>query len=154
MRAIKRERRHEEMVKLLAERNHPDAKGSVFGSMRDLLTFAAALGFRERRKRPLDGDTIEIPARIFENRPETLDLMSIIAVLENRDPEKLGPDQDDTITHIFEEYANGGLDIISEWRADRPDDSYGADTLINRLSNLVEANENSTTGFVPKGIQF
>src|SRR4051794_37978028 len=112
MRAIKRSGEYEDLVKALAERAHGDTKRSIFPTMRDALAFAAALGFSQKKRRGLDGKSNEIPFRIFESKPEVIDFMYLIALLETGDKDLLRPttESEEKVATIFEEYASGGLE--------------------------------------------
>jgi dnd system-associated protein 4 len=84
-----------------------------FPRIRDVLLFSAALGFhRERREpfaetnEPIRWDTLTDPAHAKT-------LVSCIAAASNPDdPEILGSGREEERIKIFEEYANGGLEVL------------------------------------------
>lgn len=135
MRAIKRNSDKEDLIKALAERPHGDTKRSIFKNMRDALAFAAAVGYAKKKRKPLDGKTNDIPFRIFESKPEVIDFMYLLALMDTKDNVLLRPttESEDKIATIFEEFANGGLEVISEWLREQPKDIYGAETMISNL---------------------
>ena len=88
---------------------------SPFNEMRDVVFFAAAVGYREQRRVPLTGKGEAIRWDVMKNRYATEELMDMLAVMqdpEDRDLLSLAR-HDDRIT-ILEEYANGGLEFLRE----------------------------------------
>ena len=92
----------------------PGAK--LFPTLRDALGFAAALGYREKRRWPLDPGVgkEDIQAQIY-NDNDAIDLIFAIALAENKSAEILKLENEKHCIQIFEEYANGGLALITEW---------------------------------------
>lgn len=86
-----------------------------FQTYADVVTFAAAFGFSKKNRVPFDqasrGDPDPIPGDQFKNRG----LMDLIAVAETRNPNILSSDDEQTQekARIFEEYANGGFEILA-----------------------------------------
>src|SRR5690348_14617502 len=97
MRSIRRDEKHENTVKLLSEYPHPDGSRSVFPTMRELLCFAAVLGYHYGQKPDLGNKSIEIPARIFENSDTAMDLMFLIGLADRRDAEVLRDGNEDEV---------------------------------------------------------
>lgn len=98
----------------------PNAK--LFQTLRDALSFAAALGYRERRRLKLDDKAgrEDIQAQIY-NGNDAVDLIFAIALAEAKSAEILKPTNEKECIQIFEEYANGGLALITEWIERYPD---------------------------------
>ena len=98
----------------------PNAK--LFQTLRDALSFAAALGYRERRRLKLDerAGREDIQAQIY-NGNDAVDLIFAIALAEAKSAEILKPTNEKECIQIFEEYANGGLSLITEWIERYPD---------------------------------
>ena len=92
----------------------PGAK--LFPTLRDALSFAAALGYRERRRWPLDAKAgkEDIQAQIY-NGNDAIDLIFAIGLAEKKSAEILKLENEKECIEIFEEYANGGLALITEW---------------------------------------
>jgi dnd system-associated protein 4 len=134
MRAIRRSKRHENLVRQLAETNHPVAKRPVFPTIRELMCFAAVLGFEKERKQALEEATIEIDARPFENHEQTLDLIYLLALADERDAEVLREGNEDKTLISFEQYAEGGFEIISDWMREKPEDENGDKAILAGLS--------------------
>lgn len=112
---INRSRIHEDMVQRLAMQKLPGADRTLFPTIRELLCFAALLGYSENRRLPLERDkgVEDISYQQFE-RGDAEDLIYLIALAETRDPEVLKEGEERRCAEIFEEYANGGLQIIHE----------------------------------------
>jgi dnd system-associated protein 4 len=134
MRNVRRNLSHEVIVKLLSEKAHPKTQRSLFPTMRELQCFAAALGFQENRRNPLEGKTAEIDGRIFENSELATDMVYLIALAGAGDVNILQPEREDDAISVFEEFANGGFEILSEWFAANAGDIDGDQALFAGLS--------------------
>jgi dnd system-associated protein 4 len=112
---INRSRIHEDMVQRLSTQKMPDTDRTLFPTIRELLCFAALLGYSERRRLPLDRNKgiEDISYQQFE-RGDAEDLIFLIALADSKDPEILKDGEESRCAEIFEEYANGGLQIIHE----------------------------------------
>lgn len=112
---INRSRIHEDMVQRLAMLKLPGTERTLFPTIRELLCFAALLGYSEKRRLPLDKDkgVEDVSYQQFE-RGEAEDLIYLIALAETKDPEILKDGEEGQCALIFEEYANGGLQIMRE----------------------------------------
>ena len=88
---------------------------SPFNEMRDVVFFAAAVGYREQRRVPLQGKGEAIRWDVMKNRYATEELMDMLAVMQDPEDRELlsHARHDDRIT-ILEEYANGGLEFLRE----------------------------------------
>lgn len=107
---VRRPADKEDLINRLAGET-PDA---MFPSMRDLLVFAASLGRAEGKKVALSGTSGDpIRLELFQRDGMHELLIQVLAVLEHPDdPEILREDRVAERVAIFEEYANGGLEII------------------------------------------
>jgi len=112
---INRSRIHEDMVQRLAVQKLPGADRTLFPTIRELLCFAALLGYSEKRRLPLERDkgVEDVSYQQFE-RGDAEDLIYLIALAETKDPEILKDGEEERCAKIFEEYANGGLQILRE----------------------------------------
>ena len=112
---INRSRNHEDMIQRLAVLKLPDAERTLFPTIRELLCFAALLGYSEGRRLPLDSaaGTEDVSYQQFE-RGDAEDLIYLIALAETKDPAVLREGQESRCAEIFEEYANGGLQILHD----------------------------------------
>lgn len=114
---INRSRVHEELVQQLSMQNVPGSDRKLFPTIRELLCFAALLGFSEQRRIPLDRDAgvEDVSYQQFERDPAAEDLLWTIAVAETGDVEVLREGEEARCAQIFEEYANGGLGLIKDF---------------------------------------
>ena len=112
---INRSRIHEEMVQRLAVEKLPDAEQSLFPTIRELLCFATLLGYSEKRRIPLDKTkgVEDVSYQQFE-RDDAEDLIYLIALAETENADLLKEGEEGHCAKIFEEYANGGLQIIGD----------------------------------------
>lgn len=133
MRAIRRSERFEDMVRQLAEANHPDAGRPIFPTMRELMCFAAILGFENERKKPLEDSTKEIDGRTFESHDKALDLIYLLALADAKNAEVLRDESEDSAIAIFEQYAEGGFDILLGWLREKPEDPFGDKAILAAL---------------------
>ena len=91
-----------------------DAK--MFATLREALTFCAVLGFKERRKKPLDSSTgTEDIAGAQYQTNEAVDVMFALALADAKSSDILRPDREGECVRIYEEFANGGLELVESW---------------------------------------
>jgi dnd system-associated protein 4 len=90
-------------------------KESPFNELRDILFFAAVVGWREGRRVALSGRGEAIRWDVMSNRLGTEIVMDMIAVATDPDDKELLSEarQDERVA-ILEEYANGGLEVLKE----------------------------------------
>lgn len=91
-----------------------------FRENRDVLVFAAAVGWHEKRSVPLASKDEPIRWETATNRRGTEALANMIAAVDSEDPEILSDDRFDERLEIFEQYANGGLEILRGLLANEP----------------------------------
>jgi dnd system-associated protein 4 len=101
--------------------------------MRELLCFAAALGFQMQRRVPLGHDTAEVDARVWENLDSAVDMVYLVGLAGAQDIAILQPDRENELVEIFEQYANGGLQILNEWLLTEGGDVYGDQAILTAL---------------------
>ena len=110
---INRSRVHESWVQILATKKLPDMERTLFPTIRELLCFAALLGYSEERRIPLDrtNGVEDVSYQQFE-RGDAEDLIYLIALADTRNFEILRDGKEGECAKIFEEYVNGGLEIL------------------------------------------
>lgn len=140
MRAIKRSQKFEDLVRKLADVHHPTTGKSVFPTIRELVCFAAILGFENDRRKKLQNDTNDVDARNVEKSQQTQDLIYLIALAVEKDVEILRDENEEQMYRIFEEYAEGGFEILELWMREKPDDVHGDEAILAAFSkyNLLE----------------
>ena len=103
----------------------------LFKTYKDLLRFAAMVGYKHKKKRSVESVGREVPQRIFESSNDN-DLIYILALVDSKDPDLFKESDEAAIYKTFEEFANGGLEIIQEWLEDKPSDTSGLSTLLEK----------------------
>ena len=86
-----------------------------FATIRELLCFAAMLGFAmDKRKKIPPGEVEDVARQQFEDN-DSDDYIYLIGVAASGSLEILKDGNEEELRTIFEEYAQGGLDIIAAW---------------------------------------
>lgn len=120
---IYRSKIHEGMVqRLCIEEKFTESGKTLFPTIRELLTFAALLGFSDKRRIPLDKSkgTEDIQGSVYEFSGEPLELIWAVGVAETNGSDILKDGNERACAEIFEEYANGGLTIIANYLMAEP----------------------------------
>lgn len=127
--------RYEPLVELLCDKRLKKANDQpIFATKRDLLCFAAVLGFEKDKKGPIEAKAVEfVNSRPFENSPEAMNLLYLIGLAVTKDADALREESDDTLVEIFEQYADGGLSLLQEWLAETPSDPHGDRAILEAL---------------------
>ncbi len=106
-----------ELVKSLVVGEGSDG---VFPTYADAIAFAAALGSKRQRRSPLSSfsqrDPGAISVEIFISRGYDT-LINLLAIVSTKNPKIISPKDPAAETQrlqIFEEYANGGLEILRD----------------------------------------
>ena len=133
-----------EFVKSLTQAKENNAP---FDTYADVVAFAAALGVKRHRRIPLEDVSQKDPApiglEIFISRGYDA-LIKLLAIAEVKDPNILSPfaeKAEEQRLEIFEEYANGGLELLQESLRGQVDYSQG----ILLLLMSERGKKNSTT---------
>lgn len=105
---VRRPEQHEELIRLLmAEARFP--------TLRDVLIFAAALGFSVDRRVSFDKSGEPIDYNVLTRNAGSQAFISMLAAVARKDdPEILDLERLADRVHIFEDYANGGLEYLQE----------------------------------------
>lgn len=122
----------EELIARLAG----DSPNALFPSILDLFVFAAALGKAEGKSVPLASPSADpIRLELFQRESGHELLIQMLAVLEHPDDlEILEDDRAAERVEIFEQYVNGGLEIIQTHLKANPKvrDDDALQLLVNR----------------------
>ena len=91
-------------------------ESSMFPTLREALTFCAVLGYKERRRVPLDPNagTEDIAGAQYQTN-EAVDMVFALALADAKTSDVLRPDRERDCVLTYEEYANGGLELIQGW---------------------------------------
>jgi dnd system-associated protein 4 len=82
-----------------------------FSTLAQVLTFAAGLGYAEGRREQFTNSAEQIDFDVFD-RLGVGGLIDMLAATAYEDLSILGPDHADERLTVFEEFANGGLEVI------------------------------------------
>lgn len=122
LRRVRRPKDREDLIEQLRAKS-----GGAFADIRDVILFAAAVGFAEGRFAPFVATSEPIRWDTFINRWFSEDLVRLIAVAHSDEKEIAAPDRIMDQLEIFEGYANGGLSVLEDRLARTPDaDALGA----------------------------
>jgi dnd system-associated protein 4 len=136
MRTIKRNSSFDQIARRLGEVAHPISKQPIFQTFRDLLCFCAVLGFETGTRLKLDSKTDDfVDRRVFEKDDLSVDLLYLIALAETRDIDILRDENEDKMIEIFEQYANGGFQVLTDWLREHPEDPNGDKALLAALTS-------------------
>lgn len=108
---VKRSRKYEDALQLLGGKD-----ATLFPTLREALSFCAVLGHRERRRVPLDpsSGTEDIAGAQYQLN-EAVDIVFALALAEDKSSDILRPDREKECIEIYEQYANGGLEVVCGW---------------------------------------
>lgn len=115
---VNRDRKFEHLVKELVDT--PDT--ALFRFNKDLMIFGAMLGYNFEYRKPLptkSEDTIQITLQTYRNTEDD-GYIYLLGMLENRHATCLKNENLSETVKIFEEYCNGGLDLLNDWKAEYP----------------------------------
>jgi len=133
----------EEFMKSLVSTSK-DSHDSTFDTFGQAISFAALLGFIKANRKELGTLSKEIDAI----RPEAIsnNVIEVLALLDTKQILSLSDDLSDEAAVIFEEYANGGLEIIESLLKTCRFGSLRVNALINELAG--EDGENSKNNMI------
>lgn len=108
----------------------------MFPTLREALTFCAVLGYKERRKKPFDPNAgLEDIAGAQYQLNDAVDMIFALALADRKNSDILRPEKEKECVQIYEEYANGGLDLIQSW-IDRYSDLSVEDAVWRGLNTI------------------
>lgn len=121
-----------------------DSSESVFETMADCLSFAAVLGYKHGKHPSLKKKAKDpIQYNIFESRKYDT-LFHLIAMNVENDAHILAADQNNKRIEIFEEFANGGLEILKNRILDSDDSLEPLLSIIQNESTLSTEGDQDT----------
>lgn len=108
---VRRSKRFEDTLQALGGKD-----AVLFTTLREALSFCAVLGYKERRKLPLDptAGTEDIAGAQYQTN-EAVDVVFALALADAKTSDILRPEREKDCVQIYEEYANGGLDLVQGW---------------------------------------
>lgn len=96
-----------------------DGDGNAFQARYEALTFCAALGYARGKRLPFEESGERIRWEQFQ-AVGAGGLTSMLAVATSEDREVLAPERLEERIAVFEEYANGGLEVLQSELDKRP----------------------------------
>ena len=114
---INRSKVYEQIVQQVCDKKKYDESGkTLFPTIREFLSFCALLGFSQDKRLPLDkSQGVEDIAGAQYINNEAEEIVYLIACLAEKTFSILEEGNEIKVANIFEEYANGGLQIINSW---------------------------------------
>ena len=114
---INRSRVYEHIVQQVCDKKKYDESGkTLFPTIREFLSFCALLGFSQEKRLPLDkSQGVEDIAGAQYINNEAEEIVYLIACLAEKSFSILDDGNELKVANIFEEYANGGLQLINSW---------------------------------------
>ena len=113
----------------------------VFSTIRDLLIFAAMVGYEHGQKEDVESEKEEVPLRIFESTSDEKYLY-LAAIVESKNPNLFKDKNEAKMLKIFERYAAGGLQTIQDWLEEEPA-TEAHTVLLDKLHEKLKTNESS-----------
>jgi dnd system-associated protein 4 len=106
---VRRNKRHDSTIQALGGQD-----AVLFKTLREAMSFCAVLGYKERRKQALDVGTDDIAGAQYQSN-EAVDVVFALALADTKNSDILRPEREKECVQIYEEYANGGLDLVQGW---------------------------------------
>ena len=143
---VKRESNHRALEMLLVSGND-----SMFTLLKDLMVFAASVGYSKGDRTPLNGETQGITLFTYSNDGKD-GYIYLFGLLESQNGECLKMENLRDTVKIYEEFCNTGLYEIQSWLDGNPSDPTGTDTILQKmLVKITEVQEASVID--PGGIE-
>ncbi len=135
---IRRSEDYDAVARRLVETKHPETGQPIFRTFMDLLVFSAMVGLSTGTRLKAGSTSLTVPESVFANR--NMDgAIFLVALANTKDPNSLREKNDLSSFSVFEEFANGGLKVISDWLADNPSDISGDRTLLIKIREAMTA---------------
>jgi len=107
-RRVRRPSNHEELLEKLTK------EFGIFETYKDAMIFAAALGASKEKSKHFKNSSEPIDYSVFSRNSDNEVLILLLSIFNRDDIEVLSDEFSDERLLIFEEYANAGLNIISQ----------------------------------------
>jgi len=136
MAQIWRDKKYTVLAERLVDKETGYCEQKIFPSYRELMVFAAMVGFHNGKNIPVNDRAFEIPQRVFESN-EADAYVYLCALQDQKDGDIFREKNENECWKIFESYANSGLEIIDNWLLDSPGDTDGVDTILNEMKTIA-----------------
>lgn len=136
MRNLRRRKQWNGLVDRLTEEKDPTTSQTAFPTLRELMCFAASLGFEQGKRTPLGEETVDfVEGRVFPRSDIALDLLYLVALASERDVSIVDDEHEEHALTVFEEYANSGFTILDTWIKAHPSDESPIRSLMMDLQH-------------------
>ena len=154
MAQIWRDNKHIKLTERLVEKETNFCGQKILPSYRELMVFAAMIGFHYGKSQVVTEKGFEIPQRVFENN-DSDGYVYLCALQDQKSGDIFREKNDNECWKIFESYSNSGLEIIDTWLLDSPGDIDGVDTILNEMKKVAaEMIESTDIKPDPRDIEF
>lgn len=130
---VRRSEKFAPLIEKFIHTPHPISEMSLIHTIKDLMFFAALLGFKNKTKKPLSDYEERLvsvaPAEWMNDK--NLPVIFAIALADSKDSNILKEEREDEMLSIFEEYINGGFSILEGWIL--PTDNTGEVSILKGL---------------------
>lgn len=113
------------------------ARDQPFSSYRDLLGFAAALGWSLGKRTPFEHSAEPVAWSAFANHPGNEALVDMLTAVDAEDPDALSNERVKERITAFEEYANTGLGALAQMR--------GSSSSLEAFTQLIMQHERESS---------
>ncbi|RUO81070.1 hypothetical protein CWI84_02880 [Idiomarina tyrosinivorans] len=134
---IRRERKFESLVEKFCTDKY---NSRIFRFNKDLMLFAAMVGFSEGKSKPVSANGIQIVLGTYASDQKD-GYIYLLALLDKKDITSLKNENLSEAVKSFEGYCNAGLEIIQNWIDENPGDPEGVDTIMNKVFERIQLNE-------------
>jgi len=135
--AVRRDRRHEPLVQKLC--SGADGSSGIFTFNKDLMVFAAMVGYKLQKRTPLSPENIQIVLETYASDQKDA-YIYLLGLVTQKEASILKDENLTKAIKIFEEYCNSGLDEIKLWLDENPSDPSGVLTLNEKIYEQVKKN--------------
>ena len=149
---VHRNRKYEPLVSKLCTEKHPVTKKPLFTFNKDLMVFAAMVGYTFDELEEVEDTSIKITLQTYgtDNKDSYIYLL---ALMEQKHKEEESGEEgagshilkNDSIRQSvkpFERYCNGGLKLIKQWFDENPGEIDPANILTNKLWEQLQKDHN------------
>jgi dnd system-associated protein 4 len=136
MAQVSRDKKYSQLAERLVDKETRFCGQKIFPSYRELMVFAAMVGFHYDKKRPVNDKGFEIKQETFENNKADT-YVYLCALQDQKSADIFREKNDNECWKVFESYANSGLEIIDNWLIDSPGDIDGVDTILNEMKKIA-----------------
>ena len=131
MRNLRLSKQWNALVDRLTEEKDLATGQTAFATLRELMCFAASLGFEHDSNIPLGNDTVDfVEGRVFPRSDVALDLLYLIALASERKVTIVDEEHEEEALQLFENHANGGLAVLDGWLSAHPADESPVNSLM------------------------